>query len=85
VEVVTCQSQIGSGSLPVDLLASFALCLRPKNHTDQALRALATSLRTLPQPVIGRVQNGALLLDLRALTEEASFLNQLGALDHDKD
>ena len=70
VEVVAVQSQIGSGSLPVDLLPSFALRLAPitaKRGSGRALDALAAALRGLPIPVIGRIANGGLLLDLRCL------------------
>lgn len=76
VEIVPCQSQIGSGALPVDLLDSFALRLTPCTTTDQALRDLAFKLRQLPCPIIGRISNGAVLLDVRALTNETKFLAQ---------
>ncbi len=79
VEVVAVQSQIGSGSLPVDLLPSFALRVAPadgKRGSGRALDALAASLRRLPIPVIGRIANGAVLLDLRCLAsadDETAF------------
>ena len=75
------QSQIGSGALPVDLLPSHALRLTPtgitKRHSGRALDALAAELRALPQPVIGRIADGALLLDLRCLEDETAFAAQL--------
>jgi L-seryl-tRNA(Ser) seleniumtransferase len=37
-------------------------------------------LRALPVPVIGRVVEGALLLDLRCLEDEQAFLEQLPLL-----
>jgi L-seryl-tRNA(Ser) seleniumtransferase len=80
VEVITTQSQIGSGSLPVDLLPSFALRLKPtggKRGGGQALERIAAELRSLPLPVIGRVADGALLLDLRCLDDEAGLLAAL--------
>ena len=78
VDVVPVQSQIGSGSLPVDLLPSFALRIAPAGKRGgQALEALATALRSLPLPVIGRVADGALLLDLRCLDDEAGLLAAL--------
>ncbi|MDH3234452.1 MAG: L-seryl-tRNA(Sec) selenium transferase [Alphaproteobacteria bacterium] len=90
VETVPCKSQIGSGALPVDLLASTALAIRPaggdkgkggKKGRGGRTTALAAAFRRLPVPVIGRVSDGALLLDLRCLEDEAGFVDQLAALD----
>ncbi len=77
VEVQPCRSQIGSGAMPVDLLDSAALVLTPRGTRDQDLRDLAAALRATPRPVIGRVHNGAVYLDLRALEDEPEFLVQL--------
>lgn len=72
-------SQIGSGSLPVEVIPSAALSIRCVNGSDAPLRSLFEQLRTLPRPVIGRLSNGALLLDLRCLepTDEDQFLEQI--------
>ena len=84
VEVVPCRSQIGSGALPVDRLPSAGLRCAPasgaKRGRSSKLRALAAALRTLPTPVIGRVHDGALTLDLRCLDDEADFVAQLDRL-----
>lgn len=80
VEVLDCASQIGSGALPVDLLPSVALALRPQRARGKTLEALAAAFRALPQPVIGRLHQGALWLDLRCLEDEAGFLAQLNQL-----
>lgn len=79
VDVAPVQSQIGSGSLPVDLLPSFALRITPagKRGGGQAAEALAVALRALALPVIGRIADGALLLDLRCLDDEAGLLAAL--------
>ena len=37
-------------------------------------------MRALPKPVIGRVHDGALTLDLRCLDDEAGFVAQLDRL-----
>jgi L-seryl-tRNA(Ser) seleniumtransferase len=82
--LLECQSQIGSGSLPVDRLPSVALVLSPHGKgkgQGTALKALEKHLRELPVPVIGRVHDGALWLDLRCLEDEARFLGQLGRPD----
>lgn len=83
VEIVSCQSQIGSGALPVDRLPSVALSIRPaaaKRGAGTVLRRLTQAFRALPVPVIGRVQDGALILDLRCLEDEATFVDQIGLL-----
>ena len=75
-----CQSQIGSGSLPVDRLPSWALVLTPRvkgKGEGTALKALEKRLRELPVPVIGRLHEGALWLDLRCLEDEPGFVAQL--------
>ena len=82
VDVLSVQSQIGSGALPVDRLPSAALRLRPAGPARSAgrgLTMLAERLRALPVPVVGRMADGALLLDLRCLAtdDEAEFIAQL--------
>ncbi len=73
-------SQIGSGSLPVDLLPSHALVVRPQGRRGGVLRELEAALRALPIPVIGRVADGALWLDLRCLEDPETFRGQLPML-----
>ncbi|MGH8728884.1 MAG: L-seryl-tRNA(Sec) selenium transferase [Burkholderiales bacterium] len=80
IEIQPCKSQIGSGSLPIDLLPSFGLAIRAKRHSGKWLEELASSFRALPIPVIGRVENDALLFDLRCLEDEAAFIRQLNQL-----
>jgi L-seryl-tRNA(Ser) seleniumtransferase len=74
VAVAPCRSQIGSGALPVDLLASHAVTIGGGD-----LKALAVWLRALPRPVIGRLHEGRLWLDCRCLEpgDEAAFVAQL--------
>jgi L-seryl-tRNA(Ser) seleniumtransferase len=74
VEVVDCESEVGSGAAPAQRLASAGLALRPGNAR------LAARLRALPIPVIGRLQDGALLLDLRCLEREEDFIKNLSFL-----
>jgi L-seryl-tRNA(Ser) seleniumtransferase len=84
VDIAACLSQVGSGALPLDTLVSTALSIRP-HGSQTTLERLAAALRALPQPIIGRIADGALLLDLRCLDEadEASLLESLAALDPD--
>jgi L-seryl-tRNA(Ser) seleniumtransferase len=81
VEVGDCHSQIGSGALPLDTLASAALSIRPVG-SQRTLENLAAALRALPRPIVGRIGEGALHLDLRCLaeTDEDAFLATLAHL-----
>jgi len=82
VHRVELQSQIGSGSLPVDRLPSAGLAIEPtvKKGAGRALDELAAALRALPLPVIGRIADDSLLLDLRCLEDTAPFTAQLALL-----
>ncbi|CAG9209386.1 selenocysteine synthase [Paraburkholderia sabiae] len=77
-------SQIGSGALPVDQLPSFGLVIRNASgkRGGRALMKLEEALRALPRPVIGRIADDALRLDLRCLesTDEAAFIEQCAEL-----
>jgi L-seryl-tRNA(Ser) seleniumtransferase len=74
-----CLSQIGSGSLPVDRLPSYAVTFTPKDGRGATLQALAERWRRLPTPVIGRLQDGKLWLDLRCLQQEQALVEELTA------
>ncbi len=83
VSLQPCKSQIGSGALPLDLLESRALVLRPiteKGKSESALQDLADKLRHLPKPVLGRISDGMLWLDLRCLYTEEEFIAQIALL-----
>ncbi|HXY97521.1 MAG TPA: L-seryl-tRNA(Sec) selenium transferase [Steroidobacteraceae bacterium] len=75
-------SQIGSGALPVDQLPSHGLVIRAVANRRGALGRLETALRALPRPVLGRLKDKALWLDLRCLeqADEAQLLAQLETL-----
>ncbi|BBU29980.1 L-seryl-tRNA(Sec) selenium transferase [Burkholderia sp. THE68] len=76
-------SQIGSGALPVDVLPSYGLAVRLASgkRPGGQLNRIEKRLRELPRPVLGRIADGALRLDLRCLEEadEATFVAQLEA------
>lgn len=83
VEIIGCRSQIGSGALPVETIASAGLGIRraDKKRGGGTLEAAVAAFRRLPIPVIGRIERQTLILDLRCLEDEARFLGNLAALD----
>ncbi len=82
VAVTDLLGQVGSGSLPLDRLPSAGLALAPAGErpSGRSLEALAGVLRALPVPVIGRIADGRLLLDLRCLEDPARLVEQLPLL-----
>jgi L-seryl-tRNA(Ser) seleniumtransferase len=83
VDIVGCQSQIGSGALPLVTLPSAGLAIRPSvaRGAGRLLKRLADALRRLAVPVIGRIEDQALVLDLRCLDDESAFAENLASLD----
>ena len=75
-------SQIGSGALPVDQLPSYGLAIRTVRGKRGSLGRLGAALRALPRPVISRMAEKTLWLDLRCLeaSDEPVFDTQLAAL-----
>jgi L-seryl-tRNA(Ser) seleniumtransferase len=82
VTLVELSSQIGSGSLPVERLPSAGLAIEPttKKGAGRSLESLVTTLRALPLPVLGRIADDRLLLDVRCLEDAHAFLGQLPTL-----
>ncbi|MER8944433.1 L-seryl-tRNA(Sec) selenium transferase [Mesorhizobium sp. M0959] len=81
VDTVECRSQVGSGALPLETVPSAGLALKPRSGSGRALEALAAALRGLGVPVIGRIENQALVLDFRCLEDEANFIANLAGLN----
>lgn len=81
VEIKPCESQIGSGSLPTRVLQGYCIAITPKDRSERNLSMLVSAFRKLPWPVIGRVSDGHLLLDVRALDLPRQFEEQLHLLD----
>jgi L-seryl-tRNA(Ser) seleniumtransferase len=83
VNAMPMSSQIGSGALPVEALPSHGLQIRsvgcPSKGRRGQLQKLEGTLRALPRPVIARIADKALWLDLRCLEpdQEEEFLGQL--------
>jgi L-seryl-tRNA(Ser) seleniumtransferase len=76
-------SQIGSGALPVDRLPSHGFCVRKAAGKRGSLARLEAQLRELPRPIIGRMAEKTLWLDLRCLeaADEAEFIAQWNLFD----
>jgi L-seryl-tRNA(Ser) seleniumtransferase len=83
VDAIACESQIGSGALPLATLPSAGLAIRPARArgVGRALKRLAAALRELEIPVVGRIEDQALILDLRCLDDEAAFIGNFASLD----
>lgn len=82
VNAMAMNSQIGSGSLPVDRLPSWGIAIRPAGRRAGVLHRIDAALRALPRPVIGSIAADRLRLDLRCLgsNEEPEFIGQLDIL-----
>ncbi|MER8963017.1 L-seryl-tRNA(Sec) selenium transferase [Mesorhizobium sp. M0701] len=81
VDTLECRSQVGSGALPLETVPSAGLALKPRSGSGRSLEALAAALRGLGVPVIGRIENQALVLDFRCLEDEANFVANLAGLN----
>ncbi len=78
VTVVECTSVIGSGALPRKTIPSvgIAFCPLGERSSGTALSRICRSFAGLPTPVIGRIHDGAFVLDLRCL-EHADELERI--------
>ncbi len=79
IEVVASTSQVGSGSLPDAELETRALKL---THPALSPDAVAAIFRNARPPIIGRIEDGAFLLDLRTVEDPAAFAVQFPNLRH---
>jgi L-seryl-tRNA(Ser) seleniumtransferase len=82
VAVVETASQMGSGAQPDALLPSAGLSIVPvaRRGRGGALRGLASGLRALPVPVIGRIDDDRLILDFRCAEDDTGLVAQLALL-----
>ncbi|MBU3029440.1 L-seryl-tRNA(Sec) selenium transferase [Paracoccus marinaquae] len=85
-EVIDCDSQVGSGALPTRTTPSSGLALRAAGAAagGSAVIRLSAALRALPVPVIGRIAQDALILDLRCLDDPDALRSALSALEPDQ-
>lgn len=74
VETLAGQSQIGSGAAPDTAIPTVVLALTPRRGTAAQL---AAALRMLTPPVVGRLHEGKLLLDMRPLLDPEPLIAAL--------
>ena len=67
VELKNITSMVGGGSLPEQPLPSRAVALAP---LDRSVNELEKGLRELPLPVLGRIEDDRLLLDMRTVADK---------------
>jgi L-seryl-tRNA(Ser) seleniumtransferase len=82
IEPIDCASQIGSGALPLETVPSAGIAIRSTTSkgAGRALTGLAAAFRALPIPVIGRIEDQALIFDLRCLEDQPKFITNLAQL-----
>ena len=84
ITVIVCESEIGSGALPTRTIESAGIAIRPRagaTGEGTMLARIGDALRSLPRPVVGYVRDGAMVLDLRCLSDEEGFVAQLDRLE----
>jgi L-seryl-tRNA(Ser) seleniumtransferase len=73
VELVDSESEIGSGALPIESLPTKALSI---THATLGAQDVARRFRSADPPILGRVQGGAFLLDLRGIFDPHDLVPQ---------
>lgn len=72
------QCQLGSGSLPNQTLDSIAVAVSHESNSE--IRLLEARLRNLPLPVISRIKNDRLILDMMGATPIDELIRSLDNL-----
>ncbi len=75
VGIEACESQIGGGSLPLECIPSTAVTIKP-DHIS--VTQLEEEMRNLKIPIIGRVANDMIYLDVRTI--ESSCFGQISEM-----
>jgi L-seryl-tRNA(Ser) seleniumtransferase len=72
--------------LPLETLPSLAIAMKPytERGSGHLLNGLTAALRALPVPIVGRIEDDALLLDLRSLEDVDGFIANLAMLKLDR-
>jgi L-seryl-tRNA(Ser) seleniumtransferase len=79
VGLTDCESQVGSGASPAGRIPSVGIAIRPLSPKSRgaAQFRIEALFRSLPTPVVGRMHDGAFILDLRCLEDVTGFVAQL--------
>jgi L-seryl-tRNA(Ser) seleniumtransferase len=67
VEMISAQSQVGGGALPLQEVPTWALAVRPLKGAAQDLEA---ALRDLEPPIVARIADDCLILDVRTIQRD---------------
>ncbi len=84
IELEACESQIGGGSLPLERIPSMAVAIHPEKVS---VAELETRMRRLAVPIIPRVVNDSVLMDVRTIESRffkviAEQLKESGVLEN---
>jgi L-seryl-tRNA(Ser) seleniumtransferase len=74
VALVDSESEIGSGALPIENLPSKAVAI---THPTLGAQEIARRFRAADPPIIGRVQSGQFLLDLRGIFQPEDLVPRI--------
>jgi L-seryl-tRNA(Ser) seleniumtransferase len=77
IEIVASIAQIGSGAAPTETIESRALRI---THPQYSPDSIARHFRRARPPIIGRITDGAFLLDLRAIENVGSIACEFGPI-----
>ncbi|MCE9577965.1 MAG: L-seryl-tRNA(Sec) selenium transferase [Deltaproteobacteria bacterium] len=69
VEVVACTGMVGGGTLPLAELPSWAVALRRADEAGPGADAIDAALRSGAVPVIARIDDARVLLDVRTIAD----------------
>jgi L-seryl-tRNA(Ser) seleniumtransferase len=67
IDVVSCESQIGGGSLPLERIPSMAVAIHPNT---MSVPELEERMRHLAVPIIPRTVNDTIMLDVRTIEND---------------
>jgi len=72
VELVACESAVGGGAMPDAEMPSWGLSLRARepDRPGCSATAIERKLRAAPIPIVGRIVEDAVILDVRTVAED---------------
>ncbi len=67
VELTACESTVGGGTMPMTTMASWGIALAPAPGSATSLSAIDAALRANEVPIVGRITDDRMILDVRTL------------------